>query len=48
MELDGPFGVNDTLEFTLGRKRNDSGDVPYQNKTVQSGGRPASRSNRTR
>lgn len=48
MEIDGPLGVNETLEFTLGRKRNDSGDAPYQNKTVQSGGRPSSRSNRTR
>lgn len=48
METDGPLGVNQTLEFTLGRKRNDSGDGPYQNKTVQSGGRPSSRSNRTR
>ena len=41
-------GLNDTLEFTLGRKRNDSGDAPFQNKTVQSGGRTSSRSNRTR
>lgn len=48
LEQDGPFGVNETLEFTLGRKRNDSGDSSYQNKTVQSGGRPSSRSNRTR
>lgn len=48
MEVDGPFGVNETLEFTLGRKRNDSGDGSYQNKTVQGGGRPSSRSNRTR
>ncbi|TWW60810.1 ADAMTS-like protein 2 isoform X1 [Takifugu flavidus] len=48
MEIDGPLGLNETLEFTLGRKRNDSGDGPYQNKTVQSGGRPSSRSNRTR
>lgn len=48
MERDGSFGVNETLEFTLGRKRNDSGDSSHQNKTVQSGGRPSSRSNRTR
>lgn len=48
MERDGSFGVNETLEFTLGRKRNDSGDSSYQNKTVQSGGRPSGRSNRTR
>uniref|UniRef100_A0A8C4F1S5 ADAMTS-like 2 n=1 Tax=Dicentrarchus labrax TaxID=13489 RepID=A0A8C4F1S5_DICLA len=47
LEQDGPFGLNETLEFTLGRKRNDSGDSSYQNKTVQSG-RTSSRSNRTR
>lgn len=48
VELDGPFGINETLEFTLGRKRNESGDSSYQNKTVQGGGRPSGRSNRTR
>ncbi|XP_060895026.1 ADAMTS-like protein 2 [Labrus mixtus] len=48
LEQDGAFGLNDTLEFTLGRKRNDSGDGSYQNKTVQGGGRNSSRSNRTR
>lgn len=48
LEEDGLFGVNETLEFTLGRKRNDSGDGSYQNKTVQSGGRTSSRGNRTR
>lgn len=48
VEQDGLFGVNETLEFTLGRKRNDSGDIPYVNKTVQSGGRTSARSNRTR
>ena len=48
LEQDGSFGLNETLEFTLGRKRNDSGDGSYQNKTVQSGGRTSSRSNRTR
>ncbi|XP_070820815.1 ADAMTS-like protein 2 [Chaetodon trifascialis] len=48
LEQDGQFGLNDTLEFTLGRKRNDSSDSSYQNKTVQSGGRTSSRSNRTR
>ncbi|TKS78188.1 ADAMTS-like protein 2 [Collichthys lucidus] len=48
VEQDGLFGVNQTLEFTLGRKRNDSGDIPYVNKTVQSGGRTSARSNRTR
>lgn len=47
-EMDGPTGLNETLEFTLGRKRNDSGDASFQNKTVQTGGRPSSRSNRTR
>ncbi|CAG09662.1 unnamed protein product, partial [Tetraodon nigroviridis] len=47
-ETDGPLGLNETLEFTLGRKRNDSGDGSFQNKTVQTGGRPSSRSNRTR
>lgn len=41
-------GLNETLEFTLGRKRNDSGDGSYQNKTVPTGGRPSNRSNRTR
>ncbi|KAM7391051.1 hypothetical protein PAMP_021768 [Pampus punctatissimus] len=41
-------GLNQTLEFTLARKRNDSGDASYHNKTVQSGGRSSSRSNRTR
>uniref|UniRef100_A0A8D3APW5 PLAC domain-containing protein n=1 Tax=Scophthalmus maximus TaxID=52904 RepID=A0A8D3APW5_SCOMX len=37
--LEREFGLNETLEFTLGRKRNDSGDTSYQNKTVQSAGR---------
>ncbi|XP_077942510.1 tetratricopeptide repeat domain 16 [Gasterosteus aculeatus] len=48
LKRDGPLGVNDTLEFTLGRKRNESGDTSFQNKTVQSGGRTSGRSNRTR
>ncbi|XP_074526577.1 ADAMTS-like protein 2 [Halichoeres trimaculatus] len=48
LEHDAAFGLNETLEFTLGRKRNDSGDGSYQNKTVQSGGRGSSRANRTR
>ncbi|KAI9543808.1 hypothetical protein NQZ68_008856 [Dissostichus eleginoides] len=48
LEHDGPFGVNETLEFTLGRKRNESVDSSFQNKTVQSNGRTSSRSNRTR
>lgn len=48
IEQDGLFGVNETMEFTLGRKRNETGDGAYQNRTVQSGGRPSSRSNRTR
>ncbi|KAI3372948.1 hypothetical protein L3Q82_023388 [Scortum barcoo] len=48
LEPDGPFGLNETLEFALGRKRNESGDAAYQNKTVQSGGRTSGRSNRTR
>ncbi|XP_041856503.1 ADAMTS-like protein 2 [Melanotaenia boesemani] len=39
--------LNETLEFTLGHKRNDSGDA-NQNRTVPSGGRTSSRSNRTR
>lgn len=47
-ELSSAERVNDTLEFALGRKGNDSGDGLYQNKTVQSGGRTSSRSNRTR
>ncbi|XP_034452319.1 ADAMTS-like protein 2 [Hippoglossus hippoglossus] len=46
--LEREFGLNETLEFTLGRRRNDSGDTVYQNKTVQSTGRTSSRSNRTR
>ncbi|XP_078107625.1 ADAMTS-like protein 2 [Sander vitreus] len=48
LEQDGLMGINETLEFTLGRKRNDSGDSSFQNKTVQSAGRTSSRSNRTR
>ncbi|KAK5870663.1 hypothetical protein PBY51_003590 [Eleginops maclovinus] len=48
LEDDDPFGVNETLEFTLGRKRNESGDSSFQNKTVQSIGRTSSRFNRTR
>ncbi|XP_010767495.1 ADAMTS-like protein 2 [Notothenia coriiceps] len=48
LEHDGPFGVNETLEFTLGRKRNESVDSSFQNKTVQSNGKTSSRSNRTR
>ncbi|XP_073323126.1 ADAMTS-like protein 2 [Pagrus major] len=48
LEQDGSFGLNDTLEFTLGRKRNDSGDGSNQNKTVQGGGRTTGRTNRTR
>ncbi|GLD73034.1 ADAMTS-like protein 2 [Lates japonicus] len=48
LSLEREFGLNETLEYTLGRKRNDSADTSYQNKTVQSGGRTSSRSNRTR
>lgn len=48
LDLDGPFGVNETLEFTLGHKGNDSGDGSYPNKTLHSGGRTSGRSNRTR
>lgn len=47
LEDDSLFSVNQTMEFTL-RKRNDSGDGSYQNKTVQSGARATSRTNRTR
>ncbi|XP_056275353.1 ADAMTS-like protein 2 [Pseudoliparis swirei] len=48
-DLSGPLGANGTLEFTLGRKRNDSGgDGSFQNKTVPSGGRSSGRANRTR
>ncbi|XP_076007219.1 ADAMTS-like protein 2 [Genypterus blacodes] len=47
LEQGGPFFLNDTLEFALGHKRNDSGDGLYHNKTV-SGGRTSSRTNRTR
>ncbi|XP_058491260.1 ADAMTS-like protein 2 [Solea solea] len=46
--LERDFGLNETMEYTLGRKRNDSGDTLYQNKTVQGGGRSSNRSNRTR
>ncbi|CAN9512639.1 unnamed protein product [Ophioblennius macclurei] len=48
--LDGgqPFDLSHMLEFTLGSKQNDSGDQFNPNKTVQSGLRPSSRSNRTR
>lgn len=46
--LEAEFGTNETLEYTLGRKRNDSGETVYQNKTVQSGARTTGRSNRTR
>jgi len=48
LERGGPFDLNDTMEFTLGYKRNDSGDHTNQNRTVQSGGRTSNRSNRTR
>lgn len=48
LENDGLFSVNQTMEFTLSRKRNDSGDGSYQNKTVQSGARASGRTNRTR
>uniref|UniRef100_UPI003AB03A30 ADAMTS-like protein 2 n=1 Tax=Centroberyx gerrardi TaxID=166262 RepID=UPI003AB03A30 len=48
LEQGEPFPLNETLEFSLGRKRNDSGDGFYQNRTVLSGARTGSRSNRTR
>ena len=48
LDISGPFPLNRTLEFTLGRKRNDSGDVFYSNRTVVPGSRNASRANRTR
>lgn len=48
LEDDSLFSINQTMEFTLSRKRNDSGDSSYQNKTVQSGARATSRTNRTR
>ncbi|XP_068594661.1 ADAMTS-like protein 2 [Brachionichthys hirsutus] len=48
LEQDASFGDNETLEFSLGRKNNDSGDGSYPNKTLQSAGRTSSRSNRTR
>ncbi|XP_019740201.1 ADAMTS-like protein 2 isoform X2 [Hippocampus comes] len=48
-ESDGPLGRNRTLQFTLGRKRNDSGaDVVYHNKTLHAMARAGARSNRTR
>lgn len=45
LEQDGLRDLNETLEFTLGQRRNDSGDTINQNKTVQ---RTSGRSNRTR
>lgn len=48
LEDDGLLGINQTMEFALSRKRNDSGDGSYQNRTVQSGTRVSSRTNRTR
>ncbi|XP_028271093.1 ADAMTS-like protein 2 [Parambassis ranga] len=45
LEQGGEFDLNDTLEFALGHKRNESGDNTGQNKTVQ---RTSGRSNRTR
>lgn len=48
-ESDGPLGRNRTLQFTLGRKRNDSGaDIFYHNKTLHAMTRAGARSNRTR
>ncbi|KAM3611575.1 uncharacterized protein V6R79_020712 [Siganus canaliculatus] len=47
-EQDGALSLNETLEFSLARKRNDSGDTSFQNKTVQNSGRTSGRSNRTR
>ncbi|XP_061625029.1 ADAMTS-like protein 2 isoform X5 [Phyllopteryx taeniolatus] len=48
-EPDGPLVLNQTLEFTLGRKRNDSSaDIFYHNKTLHAAGRAGGRSNRTR
>ncbi|KAM3868351.1 ADAMTS-like protein 2 [Diretmus argenteus] len=44
----GTLAPNETMEFTLGRKRNDSGDTLNQNKTIVTGSRTAGRSNRTR
>ncbi|RVE68901.1 hypothetical protein OJAV_G00096020 [Oryzias javanicus] len=46
LERGGSFDINETLEFTLGQKRNDSSDI-NQNRTIQ-GGRTSSRVNRTR
>lgn len=43
-----PFPLNGTLEFTLGRRRNDSGDVFYHNRTLLTSLRGTIRSNRTR
>ncbi|KAM9391388.1 ADAMTS-like protein 2 [Pholidichthys leucotaenia] len=47
LERGGPFDLNETLEFTLSHKRNDTGDVNH-NKTVQNGGKASNRNNRTR
>ncbi|XP_024909195.1 ADAMTS-like protein 2 [Cynoglossus semilaevis] len=46
--LDQEADLNDTLEFVLGHRSNESGDALYQNKTVQGDRRSAGRSNRTR
>uniref|UniRef100_A0A3B3D2K2 ADAMTS-like 2 n=1 Tax=Oryzias melastigma TaxID=30732 RepID=A0A3B3D2K2_ORYME len=43
LERGGSFDINETLEFTLGQKRNDSSDI-NQNRTIQ-GGRTSSRKN---
>ncbi|XP_061135041.1 ADAMTS-like protein 2 isoform X1 [Syngnathus typhle] len=48
-EPDGLLERNQTLQFTLGRRRNDSSaDVSYHNKTLHVVGRGGGRSNRTR
>ena len=46
LEGGGPLDLNDTLAFTVGHKRNDSGDGTSLNRTVP--GRTSSRANRTR
>lgn len=46
--LDQEADLNDTLEFVLGHRSNESGDALYQNKTVQGDRRSTGRSNRTR
>ncbi|KAM6965405.1 ADAMTS-like protein 2 [Aplochiton taeniatus] len=48
IEHDGPLLLNRTLEFSVGRRRNESGDLYFQNLTVLTGLKSSNRTNRTR